>query len=65
MQLEVLLALVCNVPKAVYCSQRIVSFIVKFINYSWGCKPIPAQYSDHMYTTVNPNTTPARLISIH
>ena len=38
---------------------------VKFINYSWGCKPIPAQYSDHMYTNVNPNTTPAQLISIH
>ena len=26
--LEVFLALVCNVPKVVYCSQRIVSFIV-------------------------------------
>ena len=26
--LEVLMALVCNVPKVVYCIQRIVSFIV-------------------------------------
>ena len=25
--LEVFLALVCNVPQVVYCSQRIVSFI--------------------------------------
>ncbi len=33
--------------------------IVKFINYSWGCKPIQAQYSDHMYTTVNPNINQA------
>ena len=30
--------------------------LVKFINYSREYKPIPAQYSDHMYTTVNPNT---------
>ena len=33
-----------------------IFFIIKFNNYSLGCKPIPAQYSDHMYTTVNPNT---------
>ena len=26
--LEVFLTLVCNVPKVVYCSQRMVSFIV-------------------------------------
>ena len=42
-----------SVPR---CVGRVVRALVKFINYSWGCKPVPAQYSDHMYTTVNPNT---------
>lgn len=51
---------IAQCPSAVSsCIEILVSFVklvVKFINYSWGCKPIPAQYSDHMYTTVNPNT---------
>ena len=48
-----------------YTNYETIIIIVKFINYSLGCKPIPAQYSDHMYTTVNPNTTPAQLTSSH
>ena len=45
-----------RLPSWIKIPHPLSNVICKTINYSWGCKLIPAQYSDHMYTTVNPNT---------